>query len=240
MPQRIAVVTTTQYQSIEDIRFKLAAKTMRDVYRYTGQRPIVVDGSPEKIREQLQRAGGSIFEQYPDSTTMGATRRQAIEIAMLQQAEVIVWMEPEKCTLTRYIPELVKRLMLAEASILIPRRQSLDSYPPYQAVKELEGNSAVAEFTSRPDLDLWFGPRVFDRRGAKYFLDYQGENGDRWESIFIPVLQALKAGEKVASHTVDYIHPPEQTAAETDPVMDRKRDDQLVSLLSAMKSYWMA
>ena len=78
-----------------------------------------------------------------------------------------------------------------------------------------------------------------NRRAARLMVEYDGQYGDRWDSIFIPVLMAMKRNYTVAGHTIDYIHPPEQTAAESDPSMDRKRDEQLVMLLDGMSRYWL-
>ena len=46
-------------------------------------------------------------------------------------------------------------------------------------------------------MDLWFGPRVWRRELTRYFLEYDGELGDRWEAHFLPVLDAVLSGERV-------------------------------------------
>ena len=47
------------------------------------------------------------------------------------------------------------------------------------------------------EFDIWFGPRLFNKKTSKYFLDYNGEYGDKWESIFIPVMDALHNNKKI-------------------------------------------
>lgn len=211
---------------------------MKSVYRNLGVRPMVIDASLASTKELLRRVGGQVFDQLP-GTSMGAARRQAVEVALRQKAEIIIWMEPEKAPLASFLPELIDQFSATQANLLIPRRRTLRSYPAYQMAKELEGNHEVASLIGRTDLDLWFGPRVMDRRAAELFCSYGGQYGDRWESIFIPVMMSLRQGLKVVGHTIDYIHPPEQTAAESSPDFDQKRDDQLNSLLAAMGQYWL-
>lgn len=238
MNNPFAVVTTTFSKNVQDMRFKLALNMVSSIVQRFGTGPIIVDDSPAEVKDALRAIGGQVFDQEP-GTGMGAARRQAVKVALEQGAETIVWMEPEKHPLVTFLDQLVDQFDFDRADLLIPRRRSLRSYPTYQMVKELEGNHEAGSLTRRPDLDLWFGPRVMNRRAARLMVDYDGQYGDRWDSIFIPVLMALKRNYTVVGHTVDYVHPPEQTAAESDPSMDRKRDEQLVTLLDGMSQYWM-
>lgn len=238
MSTQVAVVTTTFSKTVKDLRLQLAIRTVREIKNLLGYGPIIVDASPDPVKLALEEAGGQVYQQRPD-TTMGSARRQAVSQALSQGAETIIWMEPEKYPLVESLPRLVEFKRLWPYDLVIPRRASLRSYPAYQMAKELEGNHEAGSLTGRPDLDLWFGPRVMDRRAAELFCSYDGRYGDRWESIFIPVMMSLRKGLHVTGHTVDYIHPPEQTASESGPDMDQKRDDQLNSLLAAMDQYWL-
>lgn len=200
----------------------------------------VVDGSPEPWAKQAFEERGAIVLRE-EGGGMGAARRQVIRAALEDFREyAYVWMEPEKAPLVPLLGPVIDQLR-AGYSLVLPRRKSLDSYPKYQQYCELKGNWLVGNMLSRPDLDLWFGPRAMDRHGARLFIDYDGEYGDRWDSIFIPVARAVNFGHCsgsrfVASVLVDYRHPAEQTAAETgDEAMDRKRDTQLAELLAAMQ-----
>ena len=89
------------------------------------------------------------------------------------------------------------------------------------------------------DLDMWFGPRTFRRDISAYFTAYNGEYGGKWDSIFIPVMDAIIGGENVKSVTVDYTHPAEQTAfEEQDLSLYWKRVKQLENLLPALETHW--
>ena len=83
----------------------------------------------------------------------------------------VIWVEPEK-TFAQHVPLLVNLMGDQGPDLIIPRRASLRSYPDYQMAKELEGNHEAGTLTGRPDLDLWFGPRVMNRRMAELFVEY--------------------------------------------------------------------
>lgn len=233
---RAVLVTTTFFKPPQDLRFGLAVKTV-DAARACGYPIVVVDGSPDpQIREILTQHGALVIEQT--EAGMGKSRRQAIGagIDQYRDADVIVWLEPEKHTLVGLLGPCIQPVADGTFDLVIPYRKSLESYPPYQAVSERLANAALAALTGRPDLDLYIGPRVMSRAVAEqHFLGYDGKYSDQWESIFIPVLKALKTGERVGSVEVDYVHPPEQTAAETGDVeMDGKRDRQRTLIVANM------
>lgn len=88
-------------------------------------------------------------------------------------------------------------------------------------------------------LDMWSGTRTFHRDLARYFTGYDGSCGDRWESIFIPVMDMISDGRRVVPVEIDYVHPAEQTKLETgDPYFDKKRLEQLDVLTYALEYYW--
>ena len=236
MSAQCVLVTTTFSKSPDELRFCLAQETVKRS-RECGYPIIVVDGSPD-VRNQsiLAAAGAFVFSEEPPG--MGASRRQAIRAGLdfsSGTADVIVWLEPEKHPMVALLPPLVSAVASGQYDLVIPKRRTLDSYPRYQAASEHLANLALGAITGRPDLDLYVGPRVMSRTVAQEcFLSYEGTYGDNWESIFLPVLSALAQGKRVGSITVDYVHPPEQTAAEATPGIDRKRDVQRVEVIAAM------
>lgn len=234
MQPTTVIVTATFNKSVGDLRAQLALKTVRTASG-SGYAIIVVDGSPDvKFKNELSEAGAAVCEETEKG--MGPSRRQCIKAGLDTGADIIVWTEPEKYPFIPCISGLVKKMRTDIPHIIVPRRRNLDGYPPYQAFSELRSNHEIGNITGRPDLDLFIGPRVFNRISAEYFLGYKGERGDQWESIFIPVLRALHDGVPVQSLIVDYIHPPEQTATELeDEEMNRKRDLQRESLIRAMQ-----
>lgn len=226
----LKIATTTFYTSPDDLRFKLATKFVKEAVK-AGHEVVIVDGSPlPEIGEQLRNLGASVCAQREKG--MGPGRREALRLA--SDSDVIAWVEPEKHPLVPFLEVLAEKVR-AGADMVIPRRRSLGSYPKYQEISEHKGNWEAGSMTGRPELDLWFGPRVMNLKGLSHFLAYDGLYEDRWDSIFIPVMWAIADGSRVVSHTVDYVHPAEQTAAEEgDATMDKKRDVQLESLLQAI------
>lgn len=233
MFQRVRVVTTTLAE-IDDPRVGFAVRTIKAVRELTGQQLIIVDGSKPLTKGVFESAGAEVHDQVPGST-MGASRRQAIQLGLDAGAQVIVWLEPEKYPMVPFLPQLVAPVLSDDFHLVIPRRRSLQSYPAYQMAKELEGNWQAASMTGRPDLDLWSGPRIMNRRVAEIFTAYKGQYRDRWESIFVPAVWALLMDFRVGSVEVDYVHPFEQAMQEDgSPEFNRKRDVQLEDILAAI------
>lgn len=230
---KIVLVTTTFSQSKNDLRAQLALKTIGEAKK-AGYAIIVVDGSPDDgFKKELSDAGAVVIPEKEKG--MGKSRRQCIQAGIDAGANTLAWLEPEKYPMVSLFKPLFEMLETDVPHIIIPRRKDLDGYPPYQHFSELRLNHALGNITGRPDWDLPIGPRVFNKSAAKYFLDYKGERGDQWESIFIPVFRAYRDGVRVDSCLVDYIHPPEQTAAELeDENMNHKRDVQREDLIKAM------
>lgn len=230
------LVTTTISKSPNELRFRLAQETVKRSGE-SGYPIIVVDGSPDRqIQGILAAAGAFVFQEAQPG--MGASRRQAIRAGLNFRggtADIIVWLEPEKHPVVPLLEPLMHAVASGQYDLVIPKRTLLDSYPAYQAASEHLANQALGAITGRPDLDLYFGPRVMSRKVAsQYFQTYDGRFGDNWESIFVPVLVALAAGVSVGSMSVNYAHPAEQTAAETSPEIDRKRDRQRIDIIGAM------
>jgi hypothetical protein len=238
--KKIALVTTTFSKSAEDLRFRLALKTCQAAQR-SGHSIYIVDGSPNSsIRELLLGAGATAVA--PEHTRgMGASRRQCLQMGLDSGADVIVWLEPEKYSFVPFIADCA-RMVIAGDDIVIPGRYTLEGYPRYQELSELRAMRRIGILTCRPDIDWMFGPRVMSRRAAELLLTYTGQaGGDTWHILVVPVLWALmndftsvtsgfdNAGKclKITSRLVNYIHPPEQSAAEEgDAEMDKKRDLQ--------------
>lgn len=230
------LITATHYKSPQDLRFQLALTTCLAANK-AGYSLIVVDGSTDpSIKKELRHAGATVYEQTEPG--MGASRRQAIRVALdTFNAQELAWIEPEKYPL---VPLLTPCFELVESGIydvVLPTRESLESYPKYQELSELRANRAIGLMTGRPDLDFYFGVRVMNRHGAQLFLSYDGHAGDEWHLFFLPLVSAIaKKSHRIGQRRVAYIHPPEQTAAEEgDEMMDRKRDRQREVLVSALR-----
>jgi len=169
---------------------------------------------------------------------MGAARREAIKHGIELGAKVFAYTELEKVSLIPELPKFAKLVMEGASSLLLPARQSMDSYPELQKYSETLGNAFWHKLTGLK-LDLWFGPRIFDLNAAEYFLSYQGEYGDAWDSIIIPVMRAVAASERVASAPSSYIHPEAQRKIEDGSLEYlKKRLLQLTKITSALEIEW--
>jgi hypothetical protein len=239
---RAVIVTTTFYRpekgGHDKLRFKLACQTIQAA-QDVGIPIIVVDDSPTPVVAQAFSERGAIVYKQTDPG-MGAARRQVLRYALESGAQAIAWVEPEKEQFPHIVGPVFD-LIRVGYDIVVPKRASLDSLPPFQAESESIANEELNRlFTSRRQgkaaLDLMFGPRVMSRKGAELLASYVGEDGrDNWEILFLPVLQALATGLHVTGLEVNYTHPREQTAAETgDKGMDEKRVFQRQVLVAGM------
>lgn len=238
---KVVLVTTTFYLKLNDPRLALAQRTIEaaEGHRY----PIIVvdDSSDPAVRQAIRATRwATVCDQAEDG--MGASRRQAIAAGLAWEsgtADVVVWLEPEKYPLVAQLTPAIRAVHERRCELAVLRRPNFGCHPRYQARSEQLGNLALSALTGRPDLDLFFGPRVMSRDAAEVFGRYDGRYGDRWEILFVPVLQLLaEGGWRIHSIPAEfYYHPPEQTAAEEgDPTIVRKRDEQRIVLIAAMAS----
>lgn len=237
---KLAIATTTCYNPKSEsdvIRAGLATNTIERAVEH-GYKIVVVDGgSSDEVLREFERRGAAIF--IEKTLSMGAGRRWAIQEAYNTGREVVAWMEPEK---ESYVPEIHKTvipILKGEADMVIPCRGPLESYPTAQQYAEPLGNSFWEALTGYR-LDVWSGPRTWRRELSDYFLRYSGEYGDKWDSIFIPVMDAIKDDKKVISVDVKYVHPKSQTDLENaDATFHIKRVEQLQNIMRALQMHWM-
>jgi len=214
--------------------------------RRLGIRLIIVDGSPEAVKESLANIGRDHQEiieecEHPRGV-FGPARRQGFNrIKDLFDREMIDaggWIEPEKSDLLRFVSDLVQPIAEGEVNGTIPGRTeaSIRTLPPFQEQCERTGNLAF-EMMTRHKLDVWSGPRFFDKKFLHHFLEYKGTYGDKWDCIFIPVIRALSAGYSLKSIPVLLQYPASMVAEEEENQELRfdKRITQLQNLVSAMR-----
>jgi hypothetical protein len=229
----IVIATTTMYKNMEETRAKLAIKTVKNAI-FSGYKIVIVDSSPDiEVKKAFRDQGALVLAE--ENPGMGKSRRQALYEAICAARDndgIAVWMEPEKCTFVPKIEKLVNRM--GNADMIIPGRKSLASYPIDQQRFEWLGNYRFYELTGT-SLDIWFGPRIMNFKTAQYFLEYQGEYGDKWDSIFIPILRIIASRKKVIGMRINYEHPKSQTKEEQGNLnLFSKRREQLNSLVDAM------
>lgn len=236
---KVAIATTTFYNpdsQSDTVRAEIAKKLVRTATDM-GYRIVIVDGgSSQELLREFEGYGGIVYQE--EQKGMGKVRRQAIREAYNTKRQIIAWTEPEK---EDYIKEIMKTAVLVlegNADLVVPRRKSMESYPTSQQLAEPLGNLFWEHLTGH-SLDVWFGPRTWKREISDYFLKYDGKYGDKWDSIFIPVMDAIIQGKKVIGVEVDYIHPAKQTEIEEhDTRFDKKRVEQLDNLIKSLSLHW--
>ena len=232
--QKIVIATTT-CSKIFDTRARLAIETVKSAKKYNYEIIVVDSDSCLELKEGLMREGAVFFEE--ERAGMGASRRQAMREASKFAGEqgVIVWMEPEKYPLIKELGEASTQVIEGVADVAIFARRSFDSYPEEQAYTEQAANIMIGYLTGH-NFDMFFGPKAFNQKALQYFLEYKGDYGDRWDSIIIPGWRAFKAGLRVASVQVDYVHPQEQTTEERGSTdFFKKRIEQLAVMVNAFE-----
>ena len=250
---RTVIATTTFYPSPDDPRIVQALETF-EALDAAGYTTCVVDGGSKQSFIDAARALPCIRIEDEKERGMGAGRRQAMRMASFIATErasfspgftdggVVLWMEPEKTGLVPFIADIVRPLERHEADLVLPARRSMASYPVEQEYAERLGNKAFTDLTGHA-LDAWFGPRAIRPAALKFFLDYDGksadgkeEYGDKWDSIFVPVLRAIADGLTVTSVDVGYIHPAQQKLDEEGNIdMLIKRIAQLQNLVPMLR-----
>lgn len=251
-----------------ELRARLALESCKKA-AFLGIKLYIVDGgSDEGWRQEVRDTGAIIFNEdlkdIPGTHFMGRSRRQVLNEASETDYEMFTWFEPEKHPLliheNGHSPLLYALAPIHESSadLIVPRRlDELASYPLQQRLEELTGNLTVTELLQghlsskgytnpeehAPYLDQWIGPRTMNREGLKKFLAYDGtiagESHDRWESIFVPVWDAMLDPDMVVRGApVDFVYPQAQRDLESgNPAFAKKRVDQLSALVSAAEKY---
>lgn len=238
---KIAIVAITYYDlktPTSVLRAGLTKEMVKNACSL-GYLVVLVDGgSPRELIKEYQNLGAIVHKQKTKS--MGAGRREAIEYANSLDSEIVFLTEPEKASLVSRIEEVVGPILEGKADIVMPWRRSLGSYPIAQQLSERFGNLYWKEMTGL-ELDVFFGPRVWHKDISKYFLEYDGAYGDLWDSLQVPVINAISDGKRVISVPVEYRHPVEQTKTEErDLSFFRKRIEQLINCIDAFEKAWLA
>lgn len=223
---------------------------------------IVDGGSGDKFIKNAKESGADVYDQqYPG---MSPGRREAFSIsASNSKCKYICWLEPEKVSIVKdCLPQAIYLISTGDADIIVPKRdeKSFSTYPDYQVAYEKKANSMWNRLLRKhgllgendEDLDVWFGPKFFrnDKTLVGFFLSrYEfGQNipkflenvkPEDWaNATFLAIPAALRAGYKIKSVEVPYIHPPEQTNLERDSVeFKRKRQYQLKSIIAVTNEF---
>lgn len=126
-----------------------------------------------------------------------------------------------------------------ENSILgLFNRTSMESYPQEQAYYYLFCRTVASQLLGF-DLDYAFGPMIITPKSIPYFLKYNGEYGDLWDSILIPRLRIIKKKLGVTIHPIYFINDSRMTAVESqNPLVILKRIQQFNNVVPPLFAEW--
>src|SRR5262249_23040060 len=111
-------------------------------------------------------------------------------------------------------------------------------YPAEQAYYYLFCRVAATKLVGF-DLDYAFGPMMMSKPAIQYFLGYQGDYGDKWDSILIPRLRVIKRGETISLLPIDFKNDPRMTAVESgNPTLILKRLEQFNNVIPSLIREW--
>lgn len=233
-----AVIATTTLASfstsLEAVRASCALRTIEAAIEH-GYSIVTIDGgSPSGYVDNMKELGALVFAQ--EVPGMGNARRQALRQAraISPSGYAIVWTEPEKYPLIPELAEPVTKLVSENYDLVMLRRLSLDSYPPEQAMA-YQLIALAMKYLTGIESDFGWGPTVLSTKAIQYYLDYESEHGDLWDSIHCPKLRIINDNLPWTIMPVDYRHPPEQTLAETGMELFLKRIEQVDKLVHAIQ-----
>lgn len=173
---------------------------------------------------------------------MAASRKEAIQAGIEQfpSAKYYLWLEPEKPDLPRCARVLSRRMEKEKAVLGLFNRtaKSMATYPPEQAHFYLFCRVIASNLTGI-DIDYAFGPMILTRESLPYFVEYEGEYGDKWDATLIPRLRVINAGLKVSICPITFHNDRRMTQIEAgDTNFALKRLAQFNNVVPALITEW--
>lgn len=230
--------------------------------RKLGYQVVVVDGKSSKtFCSALEKIEG-VHLVKRKSLKRSPAKRQAIRIAAkLKGVKIIVLTEGEKVSfVTDCMEILLNKMEKLQLDIVVPKRDHtlfISSYPAYMYESEMEGNGLYNEALrvndllnkNSDDLDMFFGPRAFRNdpkiislfmrrykigHTASFFASSYFDAEEYSNTIFFPIILALKNKLKVESVTVPFIYSKKQKENEEKTAKElflEKRKTQRLAIL---------
>ncbi len=182
---------------------------------------------------------------------MGPGRREAFfhatELADANSIEHIVWTEPEKADLIRFVSQIVEPIDAVRSPIVIPKRSELawSSWPAFQRKSEEEANAVYNEVFGTKGFDPMFGPVAFHVLVAETFIrayphpaDYMDVVPDMYIQHYAPVFwKVLHPDSAVLSVEIDMQYPREQREQEEGSANDAMLEKRKMQLETLTKAY---
>lgn len=231
----IIVYTGVYYQNnaLYQARSKIWFETL-DNAKKLGVKVVVRNdgGLPEEMLNRIKAYNNVNIVEKTSPNTLGGGRREALqkclEIAEAERIEqpVFLWTEPEKDDLIteKNLLPLVKEVHAGNNIVVAAReKKAWEQLPPFQHWAEKRANTRANQITKsqtgvNSELDFWFAPKAFDKIGAQEFLAYNSKKDrlDLWDSIMVPIIEAIKSGKKVKSLPIDFLYNRIQIENESD------------------------
>lgn len=250
----VTLTMTSFYREVSELRCQLTAETVQNAFTKYKYPTVIVDGSPNPAvtRYLSHRLGAIVFAQQKPG--MIASRREVFghakefilaSVIRKEDTEIILWTE-EKPDLIRSIPFLIAPLVAGEADIVIAKRtpEALATWPLFQQESETRANAAYREATGI-DHDPMFGPVAFTLEVVDFFINCHPERYgvSPFAAGYIQhfaALEALAAGKKVVSVTVDCRYPPQQREEEETILNDAMREKRQRQMEELSEGYRIA
>jgi hypothetical protein len=164
--------------------------------------------------------------------------QQAYDSSYSPRAMVLI--EPEKRGLIKNsLSEIVTPIFSDNADIVIVGRtdDSMKTLPRMQEYTERAMNQFWRDLSGR-DWDCCFAPRAWAFEVTPYFLGYGGGE-ETYRMFHMPIIKALKSGERVLPIHVDFEYPVEMIREEDGNLTyNTKRIDQLKKVTTFLKEAW--
>lgn len=226
---------------------------------------VVVDGnSPKNYQKEFLKLKEKLIIIKRRSLQSSPAKRQAfIAASRLPNVKVIIVTEPEKTSLIDSIPAITTPILEGKADIVVAKRNEKlfqQSFPDYMYYLETEGNRLynkqlkLHQLLSNQDneLDMFFGPRafantsknlkLFTRNYLKFVKNIPQEeffDPEKYSNtIFFPIVAALKDGLRVISVEIPFTYPEFQKINESIGAKDffvEKRRNQKLGMLLELK-----
>ncbi len=241
----LIIFTTTFYKEDDTskIREKLALKFFENADKLEIKTVVIDGGSNSSFLNKLEEYENIKLVQKTD-LSMGESRRhalnEAIKISQNNTPTNYLWAEPEKWSLLceNNISDMINILRKGNADIVVPERKNKNSMPKFQSWIESRANKKASDKLDKI-YDLWFGPKMFNKAGAQYFLNYKSDL-DKWDSIIKPVINAYSDNKKISSVPVSFDYDEsEKLYEENNRELKQKRLNQYSSILAEIgDSFW--
>ena len=254
--KNLIVYTGVFYQDNETYRTrsKIWFKTFNNAQKLGIKVVVRNDGGlPEAMLERIKAYDNITIVEKVATNTLGGGRREALEEAIrIAEKEgiknpIFLWTEPEKDDLIteKSLLPLIAEVRTGSNIVVAERKQEAwDQLPTLQRWIEKRANGRANKIAQEktginPQLDFWFAPKAFDKIGADYFLKYN-PNKDRldlWDSIMIPIVDAIRDGKKVKGVPIDFLYNQNQIDNESDESnreMKIKRIEQYAQILKEL------